>query len=214
MPAGRHVAAAAAAAEALQALEARGGYELEPAADGTGGWLQHRADVAVPGSGPGADWIDTVFRDPGGAVGAKIDYVADFVPPGAALRHPPRVLVLYGSLRETSFSRKLALECARLLEVMGSDVRVFNPAGLPVRDPTLEDHPKVLELRHLSLWSEGHVWVSPEMHGTITGTFKNQIDWLPLNTGSVRPTQGRCAAVLQVSTGGRVGGGQGLTGTR
>ena len=205
--AARHVAAAAAAEEALKALEARGGYELEPGADGTGGWLQHRADVAVPGSGPGADWIDTVFRDPGDAVGAKIDYVADFVPPGAALRHPSRVLVLYGSLRETSFSRKLALECARLLEVMGSDVRVFNPAGLPVRDPTLEDHPKVQELRNLSLWSEGHVWVSPEMHGTITGTFKNQIDWLPLNTGSVRPTQGRCAAVLQVSTGGRVGTG-------
>ena len=29
----------------------------------------------------------------------------------------------------------------------------------------------------LSMWSEGHVWCSPEMHGTITGAFKNQIDW-------------------------------------
>eukprot|EP00308_Calcidiscus_leptoporus_P005482 CAMPEP_0119400614 /NCGR_PEP_ID=MMETSP1334-20130426/141957_1 /TAXON_ID=127549 /ORGANISM="Calcidiscus leptoporus, Strain RCC1130" /LENGTH=260 /DNA_ID=CAMNT_0007424523 /DNA_START=244 /DNA_END=1027 /DNA_ORIENTATION=- len=155
---------------------------------------------------------------------------------------------------------------------MGADVRVFNPRGLPVRDPALEEEPKVRELRSLSLWSEAHVWVSPEMHGCITGVFKNQsapyrasttllvlrysyyatrtallaaallatallatartvlqlprsgflnrfeartravpsqervavrlrIDWLPLNTGSVRPTQGRTAAVLQVNGG-------------
>ena len=83
----------------------------------------------------------------------------------------------------------------------GVAVRVYDPRGLPVRDPTLEAHPKVEELRQLSQWSEAHVWVSPEMHGCITGAFKNQIDWLPLNTGSVRPTQGRTCAVLQVNGG-------------
>jgi len=88
-----------------------------------------------------------------------------------------------------------------LLELLGCDVRVYSPDGLPVRNPNLEMNPKVQELRSLSLWSEGHVWVSPEMHGTITGTFKNQIDWLPLNTGSVRPTQGRTCVVLQVNGG-------------
>ena len=116
------------------------------------------------------------------------------------LTHPPRILVLHGSLRETSFS-KLANEMARLLEVLGCEVRSFDPSDLPVRDPTIEDHPKVVELRALSEWSEGHVWVSPEMHGCITGAFKNQIDWLPLNTGSVRPTQGRTCVVLQVNGG-------------
>lgn len=117
-------------------------------------------------------------------------------------RHKPRILVLYGSLRSPrSFSHFLALECARILELLGADVRVYNPQGLPVRDPAIEDHPKVQELRMLSHWSEGHVWVSPEMHGVITGCFKNQIDWIPLNTGSVRPTQGRTCAVLQVNGG-------------
>ncbi len=41
----------------------------------------------------------------------------------------------------------------------------------------------------------------PERHGTVTGVFKNQIDWLPLEDGSVRPTQGRTLAVMQVSGG-------------
>jgi len=69
------------------------------------------------------------------------------------------------------------------------------PDGAPA------DHPKVAELRTLSLWSEGQVWCSPERHGTLTGVFKSQIDWLPLETGSVRPTQGRTLAVMQVSGG-------------
>ena len=164
----------------------------------TGDWLGHRSDPSVPASGPGDDWIARIAADdhPGGFAAAK-----SFVPKGASLTHPPRILVLHGSLRETSFSRKLANEMARLLEVLGCEVRSFDPSDLPVRDPTIEDHPKVVELRALSEWSEGHVWVSPEMHGCITGAFKNQIDWLPLNTGSVRPTQGRTCVVLQVNGG-------------
>ena len=35
----------------------------------------------------------------------------------------------------------------------------------------------------------------------MTGVFKNQIDWLPLSDGSVRSTQGRTLAVMQVSGG-------------
>ena len=168
------------------------------AAASAGDWLGHRSDPLVPASGPGDDWIARIATDdhPGGFAAAK-----SFVPKGATLTHPPRILVLHGSLRETSFSRKLANEMARLLEVLGCEVRSFDPSDLPVRDPTIEDHPKVVELRALSEWSEGHVWVSPEMHGCITGAFKNQIDWLPLNTGSVRPTQGRTCVVLQVNGG-------------
>jgi len=178
------------------------GYALEPSAeDGTGGWLAHRSDVDKPASGPGDDWVARVAFDADGAYGTDLSAARDFAVPGATKTHKPRLLVLYGSLRERSFSKLLAYECARLLEAMGADVRVFNPSGLPVRDPALEDHPKVQELRSLSLWSEGHVWVSPEMHGTITGVFKNQIDWIPLTSGSVRPSQGRTCAVLQVNGG-------------
>jgi arsenic resistance protein ArsH len=116
--------------------------------------------------------------------------------------HPPiQVLVLYGSLRERSFSRLLAYEFARILDHLGADVRVFDPTGLPIKDGVSENHPKVQELRELSQWSHAHVWVSPEQHGNITAVFKNQIDWIPLSLGSVRPTQGRTLAIAQVCGG-------------
>lgn len=101
---------------------------------------------------------------------------------------PPRILMLYGSLRERSFSRLLTEEAARILVDLGCEVRIFDPRNLPVKGPSLDDHPEVLRLRELSLWSEGQVWCSPEMHGAITGVFKNQIDWIPLAIGAVRPT--------------------------
>jgi len=115
--------------------------------------------------------------------------------------HPPRILLLYGSLRERSYSKLLTLEAQRLLDALGCDTRVFDPAGLPQPDAAPTDHPKVAELRALSLWSQGHVWCSPERHGAITGIIKSQIDWLPLSEGGVRPTQGRTLAVMQVSGG-------------
>ncbi|ALN59032.1 arsenical resistance protein [Lysobacter enzymogenes] len=118
-----------------------------------------------------------------------------------AAAHAPRILILYGSLRPQSYSRKLALEAQRLLQRFGADARVFDPHELPMLDSVAASHPKVQELRELSRWSEGQVWVSPERHGAVTAVFKNQIDWLPLEDGSVRPTQGRTLAVMQVCGG-------------
>ncbi|SCV33494.1 related to arsenic resistance protein ArsH [Fusarium fujikuroi] len=112
-----------------------------------------------------------------------------------------RILVLYGSLRSRSYSRLLAFEASRILHRLGCDVRVYDPAGLPQKDDIQHNHPKVQELRELSKWSDGHVWISPEQHGNLTGIFKQQIDWIPLSTGSVRPTQGRTLAIAQVSGG-------------
>jgi len=115
--------------------------------------------------------------------------------------HPPRILILYGSLREVSYSRLLAHEARRLLEHFGCEVRVFDPKGLPLPDEAPVSHPKVQELRDMSEWSEGQVWVSPERHGAMTGILKAQIDWIPLSIGSVRPTQGKTLAVMEVSGG-------------
>ncbi|KKK22986.1 hypothetical protein P175DRAFT_0498531 [Aspergillus ochraceoroseus IBT 24754] len=112
-----------------------------------------------------------------------------------------RVLVLYGSLRKRSYSRLVAFEACRILFRLGCDVRVFNPDGLPVKNDIDHGHAKVQELRSLSEWSDGHIWVSPEQHGNLTAVFKNQIDWIPLSTGSIRPTQGRTLAVAQVCGG-------------
>ena len=79
--------------------------------------------------------------------------------------HPPRFLLLYGSLRERSFSRFMVEEADRLLRRMGAETYIYDPRGLPQPDDASPDHPKVKELRDASLWSEGHVWCSPERHG-------------------------------------------------
>ena len=122
--------------------------------------------------------------------------------PGAEQQpHPPRILLLYGSTRERSFSRLLVEEAARLLRHLGAETRIFNPSGLPLPDDAPRDHPKVQELLELMQWSEGQVWCSPERHGAMSAVFKAQIDWVPLALGAVRPTQGKTLAVMQVSGG-------------
>ena len=116
--------------------------------------------------------------------------------------HKPRILLLYGSLRPASYSRKAAEEAARILRLLGCETKMFDPTGLPLPDGAEPDHPKVVELRELAVWSEGMVWSSPERHGAMTGIMKAQIDWLPLSLqGGIRPTQGKTLAVMQVSGG-------------
>ncbi|WP_279483365.1 arsenical resistance protein ArsH [Aureimonas sp. SK2] len=119
----------------------------------------------------------------------------------SAPTHPPRILVLYGSIRERSYSRLLSEEAGRLLRWFGCEVRTFDPRGVPLPDGAEPDHPKVAELRDLADWSEGMVWVSPERHGAMTGIMKSQIDWIPLTLGAKRPTQGKTLAVMEVSGG-------------
>jgi arsenic resistance protein ArsH len=128
------------------------------------------------------------------------------VPDPAALAvpgpdHKPRILMLYGSLRERSYSRFLTYEGQRLLEAFGADVRIFHANGLPLPNEAPDDHPKVQELRQAMLWSEGQVWTSPERHGAMSAVLKAQIDWIPLPGGAIRPTQGRTLALMQVSGG-------------
>lgn len=129
-----------------------------------------------------------------------IDEVSLF--PSERPRHPPRILLLYGSLRDHSYSRFLSEEAARILTRLGAETRSFDPHGLPLPDDTGTDHPKVAELRAAVMWSEGMVWVSPERHGSMTGVMKTMIDWIPLAPiGGIRPTQGKTLALAQVSGG-------------
>jgi arsenic resistance protein ArsH len=133
---------------------------------------------------------------------ARLDLpTLDKLEPAAGFEHPPRILMLYGSLRERSFSRFLTFEAARILEHFGAEVKIFDPMELPMVGSVPETHPKVVELRALCLWSEGQVWCSPERHGAVTAVMKNQIDWIPLEQGAVRPSQGRTLAVMQVCGG-------------
>ena len=121
--------------------------------------------------------------------------------PAARTSHPPRILLLYGSLRKRSFSRLMTEEAARVLRRLGAEPRIFDPSGLPLPDDATAEHPRVQALRELVTWSEGMVWCSPERHGALTGIMKVQIDWIPLALGAVRPTQGKALAVMQVSGG-------------
>ncbi|PLC01702.1 arsenical resistance protein ArsH [Variovorax sp. RO1] len=125
----------------------------------------------------------------------------DLLMPAQRSTHAPRILLLYGSVRERSYSRLLTEEAARLLRALGAETRIFDPRGLPLPDADPDDHPKVAELRGLAQWAEGMVWTSPERHGAMTGIMKAQIDWIPLAVGSVRPTQGKTLAVMEVSGG-------------
>lgn len=125
----------------------------------------------------------------------------DRLVPATPARHPPRILLLYGSLRERSYSRLLTLEAERLLKRLGAETRVYHADGLPLPDGAPVEHPKVAELRELTLWSEGQVWCSPERHGAMSAVMKAQIDWIPLALGAIRPTQGRTLAVMQVCGG-------------
>ncbi len=129
----------------------------------------------------------------------RIPDKAELTPPLSG--HKPRILLLYGSLRSRSYSRFLTLEAQRLLEHFGAETRIYHADGLPLPDGAADSHPKVQELREASLWSEGQVWTSPERHGAMTGVMKSQIDWIPLVSGALRPTQGRTLAVMQVSGG-------------
>lgn len=144
-----------------------------------------------------------VLRDPAHLPALKAQYAHERPAMGLGSEaQPPRILLLYGSLRERSFSRLVVEEAARLLQFFGADTRIFDPSDLPLPDQVGDDdHPAVAELREHSLWSEGQVWCSPERHGQITSIIKAQIDHLPLELKGLRPTQGRTLAVMQVSAG-------------
>lgn len=129
----------------------------------------------------------------------RVDEKALFAAQGTS--HKPKILLLYGSLRQRSFSRLASEEAARILQYFGAETRTFNPSGLPLPDDQDESHPQVQSLRQLAQWSEGMVWCSPERHGAMTGIMKAQIDWIPLALQGVRPTQGKTLALIQVCGG-------------
>ena len=80
---------------------------------------------------------------------------------------PVKIALLFGSLRERSYSRYAAEEAARLLKLMGAETRIFDPSDLPFPDQHKDGHPAIAELRDLAIWSDGmvlsliHIWTLP-----------------------------------------------------
>jgi arsenical resistance protein ArsH len=158
-------------------------------------------DAGTPDPGRGTGTLPDLSDLPHLTAGLLLPIdTAALVAPGDDL-HPPRILLLYGSLRDVSYSRKSVEEAGRILRALGCETRIFDPRGLPLADAEDASHPKVAELRELVIWSEGMVWSSPERHGAMTGIMKTMIDWIPLSAGAVRPTQGKTLALMQVSGG-------------
>jgi len=100
--------------------------------------------------------------------------------------HAPKFLLLTGSLRADSCSRKVAIEVGRILASYGADVKLFDATDLPLfsQDIDPKSNAKAMELRTLTRWCEGMVWISPEVHGNMSAVFKNQVDWMPLTEGA------------------------------
>lgn len=134
----------------------------------------HLVDIARPSQGrrgtrPAAGGCHlseggTTVSDPGSADVPTQEKLL----PTAPLSHRSRILLLYNSLREQSYSRFLTLQAERFLQRFGAETRVFDPRGLPLPDATAADRTKVREPRELSLWLEGQVWTSTERHGAMT----------------------------------------------
>lgn len=120
------------------------------------------------------------------------------LPEGPAGGNRPRYLLLYGSARPGSQGQLLMQEAARLLEHLGGEARVFDPAGLalPDSDPT---NAKAAELRELLAWSDAQVWCSPENYGSISAVFKAQLDSGPPVVEGKPVYAGKPLAVIQIS---------------
>ncbi len=117
---------------------------------GASSWRPH---VLLPEDAASTDWVQAL----------ELDTAKAMLQPEQA---PPKILVLYGSLRTRSYSRLLAYEFARILDHLGAEVRVYNPAELPIRDQCTDQHPKVTAVAMMLLlagsllpccWLFGHL---------------------------------------------------------
>jgi FMN reductase len=93
-----------------------------------------------------------------------------------------RVVAIGGSLKENSASlaslQTAAAECARL----GADVTVLDLKKLnfPMFSPAGEKNPpeEIKQYLALARSADAFIWASPMYNGSISGAFKNALDWL------------------------------------
>ncbi len=111
------------------------------------------------------------------------------------LEASPRILVLYGSSRPQSASRKLAFNAMRALAARGVEARAYDPAAL-LRASGEEGYAHDPRLYELAAWSDGQVWCSPEHHASLSGVMKLVLDTLPPEA-----TRGKALALMQISGG-------------
>jgi len=100
----------------------------------------------------------------------------------AAEKTTVRIVGLGGSLDGSSNSLmalKVAMDAA---ENAGAETETLDlhALQLPLYEPSLSETPAVRRFVETVYAADGMVWSSPLYHGTVSGAFKNALDWLEL----------------------------------
>lgn len=135
----------------------------------------------------------------------------------------PKILAIAGSLRKESYNKKLVKIAAAGARKAGADVTIVDlddfllplyhgdeeaAHGLPA---------KAVELKKIFIEHDGFLIASPEYNSSISGVFKNTIDWVSRPEKSdacyLVAYKGKSAAIMSASPG-ALGGLRGLVHTR
>ncbi len=122
---------------------------------------------------------------------------------------PHHLLCLAGSLRSPSYSLATCKAVRDLAKHSVFSVEIMDPRelDLPMYVPDLElvdyDPEQQLSIERLvGAYRKSHamVWVSPTYHGTVSGVFKNMIDFAELLSGDDPPYfQGRPVGMISIN---------------
>lgn len=130
----------------------------------------------------------------------------------------PKILALAGSLRKDSFNKKLVKIAAAGARKAGAEVAIVDLADypLPLYDGDLEAEKGIPEnakkLKKLFIEHNGFLFASPEYNSSVSGTFKNVIDWVSRPDKGEAPLigfKGKIATIMSASPG-ALGGLRGL----
>jgi FMN reductase len=96
---------------------------------------------------------------------------------------------LGGSLRTSSRSLSALKVAAEAAEEAGAEIQLFavHSLNLPFYAPELEPPEAARSFADAVHRADGLLWSSPMYHGTISGSFKNALDWLQLLAGREPP---------------------------
>ena len=87
----------------------------------------------------------------------------DFEALGADPDQKPKILLLYGSLRKTSYSRLMAEEAAHVLEALGAECRFLTPKDCRYRTKIATNIRKSSSYESLSLGAKGWFGLRPNV---------------------------------------------------
>ncbi len=135
------------------------------------------------------------------------------------MTYKPKILAIAGSMRHGSYNKKLVKIAAAGARKAGAEVTLVDLGDyrLPLYDGDEEEAkglpPKAKELKKLFIEHDGFLFSSPEYNSSVSGVFKNAIDWVSRpeedDPVSLVAFRGKVVALMSASPGG-LGGLRGL----